>query len=309
MVVQYRSNLSEVEQTHMKPPRFAYHDPRTRSEALALLETYTDDAKILAGGQSLVPLLNMRLAQPVHLLDINRLPDLAYIREENGGLAIGALTRQRDIEHSSLVRNLCPLLAQAIPFIGHSPIRSRGTIGGSLAHADPAAELPAVLVALGGHIRAESHTRSRQIPADSFFISQLQTALTPNELLTEAWFPIAPPRTGAAFVEISRRHGDFALVGIAAQLSLHENGTISAAHLALLGVAPTPLHVQAAETSLLGQQPGEAAFVNAAEQTVADLDPDTDLHASAEYRREVAGVLISRALYTAADRARQGDES
>jgi carbon-monoxide dehydrogenase medium subunit len=293
----------------MKPPRFAYHDPRARSEALALLETYTDDAKILAGGQSLVPLLNMRLAQPTHLLDINRLPDLAYIREENGGLAIGALTRQCDIERSSLVRTLCPLLAQAIPFIGHSPIRSRGTIGGSLAHADPAAELPAVLVALGGYIRAESHTGNRQIPADSFFISQLQTSLAPNELLTEAWFPVALPRTGTAFIEISRRHGDFALVGVAAQLSLLENDTISAAHLALLGVAPTPLHAQAAEASLLGKQPDEEAFANAANQTIADLDPDSDLHASAEYRRDVAGVLINRALHIAAERALQGGES
>lgn len=292
----------------MKPPRFAYHDPRTRSEVLALLATYTDDAKILAGGQSLVPLLNMRLAQPAHLLDINRLPDLAYIHEVDGGLAIGALTRQRDIEHSSLVRNRCPLLALAITFIGHAPIRSRGTIGGSLAHADPAAELPAVLLALGGHIRAESHTGSRQIPAQDFFVSQLQTALAPDELLTEAWFPIAPPRSGAAFIEISRRHGDFALVGVAAQLTLHENGSIAAAHLALLGVAATPLRPQAAEASLLNQQPGESAFSAAAEQAIANLDPDSDLHASAEYRRDVAGVLIIRALQTAASRARQGGD-
>lgn len=290
----------------MKPPRFAYHDPSTRSEVLALLETYTDDAKVLAGGQSLVPLLNMRLAQPAHLLDINRLSDLTYIREVNGGLAIGSLTRQRDIERSSLVRRLCPLLAEAIPFIGHAPIRSRGTVGGSLAHADPAAELPAVLLALGGYVHAESHTGSRQIPAEAFFVSQLQTSLTPTELLTEAWFPIAPLRSGAAFVEVSRRHGDFALVGVAAQLTLHENGTIAAAHLALMGVAATPVRAEAAEVSLLGQHPDEEAFTAAAKQITADLDPDTDLHASAEYRRSVAVVLVNRALHTAANHAHQG---
>ncbi len=290
----------------MKPPRFAYHDPSTRSEVLALLETYTDDAKVLAGGQSFVPLLNMRLAQPAHLLDINRLPDLTYIREVDGGLAIGSLTRQRDIERSSLVRRLCPLLAEAIPFIGHAPIRSRGTVGGSLAHADPAAELPAVLLALGGYVHAESHTGSRQIPAEAFFVSQLQTSLTPTELLTEAWFPIAPLRSGAAFVEVSRRHGDFALVGVAAQLTLHENGTIAAAHLALMGVAATPVRAEAAEASLLGQHPDEEAFTAAAKQITADLDPDTDLHASAEYRRSVAVVLVNRALHTAANRAHQG---
>ncbi len=293
----------------MKPPRFAYHDPVTRSEALALLETYADDAKVLAGGQSLVPLLNMRLAQPAHLVDINRLSDLAYIREVDGGLAIGGLTRHRDVERSLLVRRLCPLLAEAMPFVGHPPIRARGTVGGSLAHADPAAELPAVLLALGGHVRAESHAGSREIPAEAFFVSQLETALTAKELLTEAWFAVVPPRSGAAFVEISRRHGDFALVGVAAQLTLHQSGAIATARLALLGVAGTPIRAQAAETQLLDEQPGDAVFAAAAEQAIADRDPDADMHASAEYRQNVAGVLISRALHIAANRARQGGES
>ncbi len=227
----------------MKPPRFVYHDPATRNEVLALLDTYEDEAKLLAGGQSLVPLLNMRLAQPAHLIDINLLPDLAYIREEDGYLAVGALTRHRDIEHSLLVRRSCPLLAQAITFVGHAPIRSRGTMGGSLAHADPAAELPVVLQALGGHVRAESYVGSRDISAETFFTSELQTSLTSKELLVEARFPIAPPRTGTAFSEVSRRHGDYALAGVAVQLSLSANGTISAAHLALMGVAETPLRI------------------------------------------------------------------
>jgi carbon-monoxide dehydrogenase medium subunit len=287
----------------MKPPRFAYHDPTARNEVLALLDTYEDDAKLLAGGQSLVPLLNMRLAQPAHLVDINRLPDLAYIREEDGYLAIGALTRHRDIERSLLVRRCCPLLAQAIVFVGHAPIRSRGTMGGSLAHADPSAELPVVLQALGGHVRAESYAGGRDIPAETFFAGQLQTSLTSKELLIEARFPIAPPRTGTAFSEVSRRHGDFALVGVAVQLSLHDNGTISSAHLALMGVAETPLRMLEAEAMLLDQQPGEALFSAAAERACFDLDPAEDIHASSQYRRNVAGVLISRALHTAAEQA------
>jgi carbon-monoxide dehydrogenase medium subunit len=296
----------------MKPPRFAYHDPATRAEALALLSTYADDAKVLAGGQSLVPLLNMRLAEPAHLVDINRLPDLAYIRAESSysrpgdgttGLVIGALARQRDIERSALVRQRCPLLAEAIRLVGHPPIRARGTICGSLAHADPAAELPAVLLALAGHVRAESRAGVRDIPAAALFIDQLQTALTPTELLVEAWFPAAPPRSGAAFIEISRRHGDYALAGVAAQLTLDEAGVISAAHLALIGVGVTPVRPAAAEALLLGERPGAAMFAAAGERATTGLDPNADIHASAEYRRHVAGVLVTRALHVAAGRA------
>ncbi|HLZ57276.1 MAG TPA: xanthine dehydrogenase family protein subunit M [Ktedonosporobacter sp.] len=292
----------------MKPPRFVYHDPTTRDEALAQLMTYADEAKILAGGQSLVPLLNMRLAQPAHLVDINRVSDLASIRKEHDGLAIGAMTRHREIERSPLVHLHCPLLAEAMPFIGHPPIRSRGTVGGSLAHADPAAELPAVLLALGGHISAESQEGRRRIPAEAFFVSELQTALASTELLTEVWFPLAPPRSGASFVEVSRRHGDFALVGAATQLTLHEDGTIAAAHLALLGVAPTPVRIQAVEALLQDARPNATLFSEAAEQAMAALDPPADMHASAQYRREVAGVLVSRALHTALERAHQGGQ-
>jgi carbon-monoxide dehydrogenase medium subunit len=291
----------------MKPPRFAYHDPTTRSEALALLATHADDAKVLAGGQSLVPLLNMRLAQPAHLIDINRIADLAYVREVDGTLAIGALTRHRTVEHSDLVRKHCPLLAAAVPFIGHPPIRSRGTIGGSLAHADPAAELPAVFMALGGSVRVEAHNGSRTIPATELFLDQLQTSLTSDELVVEACFPIVPPRTGAAFVEVSRRHGDFALVGVAAQLTLNEDQTVGDARLALLGVAPTPVFAQEVRELLVGARPDEKIFAAAAEQAVAHLDPAADLHASSEYRRHVASTLVKRALQTAAHNALQGE--
>jgi len=287
----------------MKPPRFAYHDPVTRSEVLSLLEDYGDEAKVLAGGQSLVPLLNMRLAQPAHLVDINRLPDLSYIREVDNGLVIGALTRQRDIERSALVQSRCPLLARAISFIGHAPIRSRGTIGGSLVHADPAAELPAVLQALGGHVRVESLAGSREIPAQEFFVGPLETSLTSQELLTEVWLPAAPAFSGVAFVEVSRRHGDYALVGIAAQLTMDKDSTITMACLALMGVAETPLRLYEAEAALVGKRPDEQLFNAAAELSITNLDPEADLHASGEYRRAVAGVLINRALHMAVDHA------
>jgi carbon-monoxide dehydrogenase medium subunit len=290
----------------MKPPRFAYHDPATRGEALALLATHADDAKVLAGGQSLVPLLNMRLAQPAHLIDINRIADLAYVREVDETLAIGALTRHRTVEHSDLVRKYCPLLAAAVPFIGHPPIRSRGTIGGSLAHADPAAELPAVLMALDGVVRVESHRGSRTIPAAELFLDQLQTSLASDELITEIYFPVAQPRTGTAFVEVSRRHGDFALVGVAAQLTLNEDQTIADARLALLGVAATPVSAQEMTAMLIGAQPGDEIFSAVAEQASSSLDPASDIHASAQYRRHVANTLVKRALQTAAHRASQG---
>ena len=292
----------------MKPPRFIYHDPVEQSEVLALLETYGDSAKILAGGQSLVPLLNMRLAQPTHLVDINRLPGLSYIHEEGGELAIGALTRHRDVERSSLVLSLCPLLAEAIRFVGHAPIRSRGTVGGSLAHADPAAELPAVLLALGRSVRVISRDGEHVIPAEAFFTGQMQTALTGKELLVEARFPVAPPRSGAAFIEVSRRHGDFALAGAGVQLSFDESGTIAAARLALMGVAETPVRATSAEEVLVGEQPEETVFDAAARRACADLDPPSDLHASAEYRRSVASVLVKRVLYTATRRALQGGD-
>ncbi len=287
----------------MKPPRFAYHDPVSRHEVLTLLETYADDAKILAGGQSLVPLLNMRLAQPAHLIDINRLPDLTYIREIAGNVAIGALTRHCDVENSPLVRHLCPLLAEAMPYVGHPPIRSRGTICGSLTHADPAAELPAVLLALGGQLHAESTAGDRTIAAEDFFVGALQNALTSQELLTEARFPIAPPRSGAAFVEVSRRHGDFALVGVAAQITLRADDTISSAHLALVGVDETPIRVQSAELLLFGQKPDDELFKAASERASSNLKPNSDIHATAAYRRTVAGVLVKRALTLATARA------
>jgi aerobic carbon-monoxide dehydrogenase medium subunit len=298
--------LFVVEVHRMKPPRFTYHDPRERSEVLALLDTYEDDAKLLAGGQSLLPLLNMRLAQPAHLIDINRVTDLSYIREQDDEIIIGALTRQRDIERSSLVRERCPLLVEAISFVGHAPIRSRGTIGGSLAHADPAAELPAVLMALSGFVHVESQHGMREIAAVDFFTGQLESALTSKELLTAVRFPVAPPRSGAVFLEISRRHGDYALVGVATQLAFDQQGVIIEPRVALMGVADTPVRAAASEALLLHARPDEELFKFAAEQAISDLDPPGDLHATTEYRRQVTITLVERALRTATERARKG---
>jgi carbon-monoxide dehydrogenase medium subunit len=293
----------------MKPARFSYHAPTSRAEALSLLATYADDAKVLAGGQSLVPLLNMRLTQPAHLVDINQISELSYIHAGADGLTIGALTRHRDVEHEQLVRRLCPLLAEAMPLVGHPPIRSRGTVCGSLAHADPAAELPAVLLALDGHVRIESQEEGRIVAAEDFFISELQTGLASQELLTEAWFPLALPHTGAACIEVSRRHGDFALVGVAAQVTLDTDETIADARLALFSVAPTPVRTYAAEKLLNNERPGAAVFAAAAEQVSRELDPHSDIHASAAYRRAVAGTLVQRALQLASERAHQEIES
>ncbi len=292
----------------MKPPRFTYHDPVSRNEALALLSAYADDAKVLAGGQSLVPLLNMRLTQPAHLVDINSIAELSYIRQEHGeqgGLTFGALTRHREVERSALVRRLCPLLAEAMPLLGHAPIRSRGTVCGSLAHADPAAELPGVLLALGGHVRVESQASSRVIAVENLFVSELQTDLHSHELLTEVWFPSAPLRTGAAFLEICRRHGDFALVGVATQVTLADNDSIAEVHLALIGVGPTPIRATEAEQQLHGKYTSAAIFKEAAKLVSARLEPHDDIHASAMYRRNVAGVLIERSLQLACERAQQ----
>jgi len=287
----------------MKPPPFEYYAPTTIAETLSLLARYGDDAKVLAGGQSLMPLLNFRLARPAVLIDINEVQELDFLRHENGQLAVGALVRQRAAERSSMVAKSCPLLAEALPLIGHFQIRNRGTIVGSLAHADPAAELGAVALALGADLRTQSQKGERQLPAKDFFVSYLTTALAPDELLLEAHFPIAQPHTGYAFVEFARRHGDFALVGAAAVVSRDEGGRCSEARLAFTGVGPVPVLFADAEGLLQGERLDEQAMDAFAKHTATKLEPETDLHASAEYRRELAAVLALEALKIAAQRS------
>jgi carbon-monoxide dehydrogenase medium subunit len=287
----------------MKPPRFEYAAPRTLDEALGLLDQHGEGAKVLAGGQSLIPLLNFRLAHPAMLVDINRVADLAYVRPHDGGVAIGALTRQHAVERSDQVAARVPVLAEACHLIGHLPIRHRGTIGGNLAHADPASELPAVMVALEAEIRVASRRGSRVVPAGEFFTGALTTALQPGELVTEVRVPGLPPRTGSAFVEMARRAGDYALVGVAAVVTLDGSGRCQRARIALCGVGPTPVRARAAEAALTGQSPVGAALDETARQAAAATSPSGDLHGSAAFRRQLARHFTREAIQTAARRA------
>lgn len=285
----------------MKPAPFAYVAPRGVAEALTLLREYGTDGKILAGGQSLVPLLAMRLARPAVLIDLNRVRQLDYIR---GGseVRIGAMTRQRTAELSPVVRRRLPLLAEALGYVGHPQIRNRGTIGGILAHADPSAELPAVLAALDGRVVLRSVRGMRTLGAGEFFVSYLTTALEPDELLVEVRLP-APPRAGCAFVEVARRHGDYALVGVAAVAEV-DSGLIARAALAFTGVGAGPVRIAELEHAVTGQPADKDTFAEAGRIAAARVEPETDIHASAEYRREVAGVLAERALALAVERTR-----
>ncbi len=287
----------------MKPASFAYHEPTTVEEVLQLLAELGDEAKPLAGGQSLVPMMNFRLARPAHLIDLNRVGELSYVREEpDGTLRIGAMVRQRLVERSPLVRERWPLLHEAVGLIGHVHIRNRGTVGGSLAHADPAAELPATMLALDAEVVIRRLGGERTVPADEFFISYFTTAVEPDELLGEVRLAPPPLRTGWAYQELTRRHGDFALVGVAARLTL-DDGVVSTARLAFAGAGPTPLRARRAETLLVGERPDERIFREAGAQAAEELEPDSDIHADAGYRREVASVLARRALAAALARA------
>jgi CO/xanthine dehydrogenase FAD-binding subunit len=288
----------------MKPPRFQYFAPRTIDEACGLLASRGDGARVLAGGQSLIPLLNFRLAHPESLVDINRIADLAYLRaDDGGGLAIGALTRQHAVERSELVRARVPILAEACRFIGHVPIRHRGTIGGNLAHADPASELPAVMVALEAQFTLSSVKGKRTLPADQFFVAPLTTSLQTGEMLTEIRVPAVASRTGGAFVEMARRAGDFALVGVAALITLDASGRCQRARVALCGVGPTPIRASAAEEALVGQTPTGATLDEAASRAAAATRPPSDVHGSAAFRIKLARHFTRQAIALAAQRA------
>lgn len=284
----------------MKPASFKYAAPESVGEALDLLAEHSHDGKVLAGGQSLVPLLNMRLARPHVLIDLNRVAGLDYIREDNGTVAIGAMTRQRTVERSPMVREKLPLLWEAIRFVGHPQIRNRGTVGGSLAHADPSAELPAVAVASGATLVARSPRGERTLDAEEFFVSYLATALEPDELLTEVRFPVHGHR-GTAFLEVSRRHGDYALAGVAAMVTVRD-GRCEDARLAFTGVGPVPIRIPEAEAALTGRAPTDGVFAEISGIVSTRLDPDSDIHASADYRRRVSGTLAARALAAAVNR-------
>jgi carbon-monoxide dehydrogenase medium subunit len=286
----------------MKPVDFHLHRPETLVEAVALLAEHVDDVKVLAGGQSLLPLLNFRLARPEHLIDIGRIAALAEIRRTPGELVVGSMVRQAQAECSLAVAVHAPLLAAALPNIAHPPIRNRGTVGGSLAHADPAAELPSVAAALDATFVAVSKRGRREIPAAEFFRTHLTTALEADELLTEIRFPCAEERTGAAFLEIGRRRGDFALVGVAAQVSL-DGDRIVEARICASGVGQVPHRCREAEDVLTGARPGSARIGEAADALRESVRPSGDLHATAAYRKDVAGTLLVRAVGEACRRA------
>jgi CO/xanthine dehydrogenase FAD-binding subunit len=289
----------------MKPAPFEYVAPESVEEALSLLEQHGETGKILSGGQSLGPLLNMRLASPEVLIDINRLDKLSYLRHRDDHLEIGALARQRSIERSPVIEQKWPLLYEAAPYIGHATLRNRGTICGSIAHADPAAELPAIATALDAELRILGPEGERTTRSDEFFVSYMTTNLEPEELLVEVRLPPPQPWTGHAWIEIARRHGDFALVGVAAVLTLREDGTCSAARLVYTGVAPVPFDAQEAADQLVGEQPTEELFATVAEKAAESSEPGSDVHASAAYRLHLVRVLTRRALRKALERAKE----
>jgi carbon-monoxide dehydrogenase medium subunit len=283
----------------MKLPYFEYEAPATVAAAVELLTKHQDEASVLAGGQSLIPLLALRLARPALLIDINGLGELSGVSVTDGRVAIGAMTREYVAEESETVAET---VAAALPLIGHEAIRSRGTIGGSLAHADPAAELPAVARALDAEFVVRSQAGDRVIPAAEWFEGYLTTARSADEILVEVRFPAAAPRTGTAFQEVARRHGDFAIVGLAASLTVAD-GAISDARLAFAGVSDVPVRASAAEELLVGERPSADLFAEAARCATADLHPPADLHGSADYRKKVAAALVRRGLQAAADNA------
>ena len=282
----------------MKPAPFAYRDPDTVEEVLALLAEYGDDAKLLAGGQSLGPMLNMRLASPSLIVDLNRVAALGYRRGSPEGLAIGALVRQAELEDDRAFAAAQPLAAAALPFIAHRPIRNRGTVAGSLVHADPAAEWGAVALALDARfaLRRAGAADPRMVAAEDFFTGILETAAAPDEVLAEVRLPPWPAGARWSFRELARRRGDFALAGVACRFEVGGAGRCGSVRIALIGVGDTPVRARRAESVIEGEAPGPALFTAAAEEVRAEVEPLDDGHASAGYRRHLAAVLAVDAL-------------
>jgi len=288
----------------MKPPAFDYIAADSIAMAVAALAAAGDDAKIIAGGQSLVPMLNFRMLRPSILVDINRIAGLDVIEETSGTIRIGALTRHYQLETSPLIARHLPVLSCAMTHVAHLAIRNRGTIGGSLAHADPAAELPMMALLLDAGLRVASASGERTVAARNFFLGALTVDLAPGEILTGIVLPKLPPRTGWGFEEVARRHGDFALAAVAATLTV-SGGAIEQARIALTGVGPTALRATEAEGLLIGHALEPDLTHRVIEAVRATIEPETDLHASSDYRRHLAGVLTGRALAAAWRRANE----
>jgi carbon-monoxide dehydrogenase medium subunit len=286
----------------MKPAAFEYVVANSIEQAVAALAQAGGDAKILAGGQSLVPMLNFRLLRPAILVDINRIPDLAFIEDAGDAVKIGALTRHHQLETSPVIAEHFPILSYAMTHVAHLAIRNRGTIGGSLSHADPAAELPMMALLLGAKLHIISGRGKRVVEAREFFLDALTVNLAEDELLTEIHLPKLPPHTGWGFEEVARRAGDFALAAVAATITMSA-GAMKEARIALTGVAPTPVRASEAEALLVGQKPEAKLIAHVTEAVRAAIEPETDLHASSDYRRHLAGALVGRALAAALQRA------
>jgi carbon-monoxide dehydrogenase medium subunit len=286
----------------MKPPAFAYHRPATVEDALAILAEVGASGKVLAGGQSLVPMLNMRLAAPGHLVDVNRLRALSYVRCDATAVRVGALARHAAVERDADAYEVLPLLRQATGNVAHPTIRNRGTSVGSLVHADPAAELPAVLTLLDGEMVLASATSRRTITAADFFTGPLESAIRPGELAVEAVFPVPPPHTGSAWLEVSRRRGDYAVCGVGVLVTLDHGGRVARARAAYISVGPTPVTVELTD-AVAGQVFDAADWKGAGALAAGAVDPEDDIHATAAYRRHLVGVLTARAARAAAARS------
>ena len=284
----------------MKPPPFRYLAPTTIEEAAAILAEHGDAAKILAGGQSLMPMLNFRLARPALLVDVNRISSLAFVRRDHGTLRLGALTRQAELEDSALVGEDAPLVCKAMRWVGHRATRNRGTLGGTIAHADPAAEMPAVMLALSAEAVAFSQARGERVIAfDDLFLAPFSTALEPDEILLEVRVPARRSDARFAFAEIARRRGDFALAGIAGAVVIDAEERFTSLRLAAFGVSPVPVRLRRTEDLLVGRHLEPDTLEAASDEARVEIDPWDDLHGSAAYRRTIAGVLLRRALEAA----------
>ena len=290
----------------MIPPRFEYFAPSSIDEAIQILDRFGGEAKVLAGGQSLLPVMKLRLAEPRALVDINRIPDLGYIREDAKSLRIGATARTNDLNDSELIRSRYPILSDAAFEIADPLVRNMGTVGGNVSHGDPANDLPACMLALGARFHVRGPKGSRTVPAREFYQDTFVTALEPNELLSEIEIPKASSGQGNAYVKLEKRVGDFPIVGVAANLRMESKGKIGSAGLALTAVGPTVLQATEAERHLVGKAPDEATFARASELAMGIANPTSDLRGPAEYKKAMVGVLARRALHRAARRARGG---
>ena len=288
----------------MKPAPFEYHAPETLADVTSLLAEHGDEAKVLAGGQSLVPMLALRLTRFEHIIDVNRVAELKGVERTNGTLTVKAGTRQAAVEHDAAAGAAVPLLAEAIPLIGHFQIRNRGTVGGSIAHADPASELPAVALALDAELEIAGKSGSRKVAASDFFLGTWTTAVGEDEILSAVHFPVWEGNSGFAVEELARRSGDFALAGVVAGVQVDGSGTVTKSAISFLGMAPTPVRARSAEAALTGTNPSADDLLEIARLAVGDTSPTADVHASAEYRLHVGAHLVARALDRALGAAR-----